>query len=90
MIDMLSPRQTSSSGWSRLCRNCGFEYHVSVQQGKRVRIAFKPRGKNIGYHWHGTVRRDGKTIWEGRVPKSIGVRGLLAHAGVITTEQQTR
>jgi hypothetical protein len=63
-------------------------YIVGVERGKRVRIAFKPRGANHGFHWWGFVRcpADGKRVWEGRVGKSIGARGLLKAAGVIRSE----
>lgn len=81
------PKRVTMSGWSRTCRYCGFDYHVSVQRGKSVRIAFKPRGQNRGWHWHGSVYREGKCVWSGRVPKSLGVRGLLKEAGVFGKEE---
>ena len=28
------------------------KYRVHIAMGRRVRIAFKPRGQNIGHHWH--------------------------------------
>ena len=58
---------------------------VGVERGKRVRIAYKPRGRNIGYKWYGFVR-DGKghEIWSGLVTKSLGVNGVLKLAGLIS------
>jgi hypothetical protein len=82
-IEMLAPKLEKMDGWSRRCRVNGVEYHVSVQRGRSVRIAYKPRGQNRGWHWHGSVYSDGKCLWSDRVPKSIGVRGLLLDAGVI-------
>lgn len=82
-IDFTGPVVPSLAGWSRKCRVNGQDFHVAVTRGKSVRIAFKPRGQNRGWHWHGTVYADGKCIWSGRVEKSIGVRGLLRSADVI-------
>ena len=69
-------------GWSRKCRVNGTEYVTSVKRGKSVRIPYKPRGKNRGYEWIGTVYSNCKCIWTDKVPGSIGVRGLLIEAGV--------
>jgi hypothetical protein len=82
-IEYLNPKTSDSwGGWSRRCRFEGVEYHVSVKRGKSVRIPFKPRGKNRGWKWNGCVYADGKQIWVGPVPGSIGVLGLLNEAGV--------
>lgn len=64
---------------------------VGVYGGShRVRIAFKPRG-TYGRHWHAYVREPGgATIAEFRVPKSIGVHGILVDAGVIECEHKQR
>lgn len=67
----------------------GARYFTGVERGKRVRIAFKPRGENIGYHWHGFVNDgDGRCLWSGRVDKSCGVRKLLRLAGVFDKEAE--
>src|SRR5262245_35862128 len=66
--------------WSRCCRVDGIEYSVFVKRGKSVRIPYKPRGQNKGWQWNGVVYSAGKQIWAGRVPGSIGVRGLLLRA----------
>jgi hypothetical protein len=75
-------------GWSRLVQVDGVEYRVGVERGKMVRIAFKPRGKNRGWKWHGFVRdpKTNKTIWGGEVGKSLGARGLLRAAGLLKKE----
>lgn len=62
----------------------GVQHRVSNERGKRVRIAFKPRGQNIGWHWHGSVfGPDGGRIYGQRVNKSTGPYRLLLDAGVI-------
>lgn len=79
------PKVTADDGWSRKCWVAGgAEYYVSVRRGKAVRIPYKPRGQNRGWHWHGSVFCAGRRVWSDRVPGSIGVRGLLKEAGVIT------
>lgn len=88
-IEFTTDKRETLWGWSRNAKVNGVEYAVSVKRGKSVRIAFKPRGQNRGWHWHGEVYRihsptlGGGYVWSGRVPKSIGVRGLLAEAGVV-------
>lgn len=57
---------------------------VSVVRDRRVRIPYKPRGKNwgwtyVGYVWDG----DGKRLLCESVGGSIGVRGLLKLAGLL-------
>lgn len=82
-IEFLEPvRPGFGAGWSRAVRVDGVDYYVSVSAGKRVRIAFKPRGKNIGFHWVGRVVRKGAgEIWYSPdVGKSAGVKGLLEKA----------
>lgn len=81
-IEFTSERREDMRGWSRNCRVAGADYCCSVKRGKSVRIAFKPRGQNRGWHWHGAVYQNGRCLWSGRVPGSIGVRGLLLEAGV--------
>lgn len=70
-------------GWSRTCRVDGVNYHVSISRGKPVRIPYKPRGQNRGWKWNGSVYSEGKQIWHGDVPGSLGVRGVLIDAGVL-------
>ena len=62
----------------------GVVYFMSRDKGKAVRIAFKPRGSNRGYHWYASVRDEtGKTLWGGRVSKSTGPLAILHEAGLI-------
>lgn len=70
-------------GWARHAWVDGIEYRVGVEQGKAVRIAYKPRGQNIGHQYHGWVMRDGRNLYSGQVSGSIGARGLLKRAGVV-------
>ena len=82
-IKFLEPKRDSLRGWSRRAEHDGKEFHCSVMRGKRVRIAYKPRGPGaFGFWWFGSVRVDGKLIFNGQVAKSIGCRGLLKMAGV--------
>lgn len=81
-----SERREDISGWARNVRVGEQEYCVSVRRGKSVRIRYKPRGQNKGWHWHGSVYRIGNNaghVWTDRVPGSLGCRGLLIEAGVI-------
>ena len=83
-IEFTSERLERIDGWARSCRVEGVEYQVSVRRGKSVRIAYKPRGQNRGWQWHGAVYRAGAGyVWSGRVAGSIGVRGLLTEVGII-------
>jgi hypothetical protein len=82
-IEFTSETQSGLFGdWSRKCRVSGRDFHCSVRRGKAVRIPYKPRGRNMGWQWHGSVYCDGKCLFSGKVPKSIGVRGLLIEAGI--------
>lgn len=79
-------RTTLFGSWSRQVKLAdGRIVWVGVDRGNRVlKIAFKPRG-TIGFHWHGYVRDEqGKSLWKGRVEKSIGALGLLRCAGLTT------
>jgi hypothetical protein len=59
-------------------------YYAGVERGRSVRIAFKPRGENRGFHWHGFVRDEqGKTLVGDRVAKSTGLAHLLELAGLV-------
>lgn len=79
-------------GWSQQVDVAGRTYYVSLRPTKRVRIPFKPRGPGAyGWQYHGTVHAPPTDTaprfdWYGRVPGSLGVRGLLVDAGVL--EQQ--
>jgi hypothetical protein len=77
-VQFLAAPIESFDGWSRLCSVNGTQYHVSVRRGRSVRIPFKPRGKNRGWKWNGTVYSGGKCVWSGEVPGSIGASGLIA------------
>lgn len=62
----------------------GRQYGVSRRRGQPVRIAFKPRGQNRGYHWYGMVREStGTMLHNARVFKSTGYLGILHDAGII-------
>ena len=78
-------RESGTGGWSRPVTVDGVAYIVGVVRGKRVRIAYKPRGPGgWGFWWHGYVRdAKGKEIWSGRVGKSAGARGILEDAGIL-------
>jgi hypothetical protein len=87
MVEFTGDKIERMDGWSRNCRVSGVDYSVSVRRGKSVRIPYKPRGQNRGWHWHGAVYQNGQCLWSDRVPGSIGVRGLLLEAGVLTEGQ---
>lgn len=89
MLTFTSDKREDFNGWSRTCELIGddgltYRYQVSVRRGRAVRIPYKPRGKNRGWKWNGTVFENGKQIWAGPVSGSIGCRGLLIEAGVIS------
>lgn len=74
-----------SAEWTRSVQLAdGRVFHLSVRRGKRVRIPYKKRGQNVGYHWIGSVHTmpEGRVLFEGRVAKTAGVRALLSYAGV--------
>ena len=83
MIVFTSEKRDNFMGWSRTVKIGEQEYALSVQRGKSVRIMYR---KKRGFHWHGSVYRirsnEGR-VWVGRVPGSIGCRGLLIEAGVL-------
>ena len=83
-------RDAMFGGWSRGVQVGEHRYICSVRCGKSIRIPYKPRGKNRGWQWHGAVYEyGGGCLFAGRVPGSIGCRGLLIEAGVIATKEQT-
>lgn len=63
----------------------GQVYFASVERGRSVRIAFKPRGENRGFKWHSSVRdAAGKSLDSPReVTKGTGLAYLLEYAGLI-------
>lgn len=83
-IEFTTPKTEHINGWYRNCRVNGVDYAVSVRRGKSVRIAYKPRGQNRGWQWHGSVydKTHNRQLWAGRVAGSLGVRGLLLEAGI--------
>lgn len=81
-------RASQAGGWTRDCRVAGIDYQVSVRQGKKVRIPYKPRG-TFGFQWNGSVYSGGRCLWSGAVSGTIGARGLLIEAGVIPKGAQT-
>lgn len=87
----LGEKRTALFGsWYRTAEVGDKKFHVGVERGKKKRIAFKPRGPGAyGYEWHGFVRDErGRDIWSGRVGKSLGTRGLLRAAGLLTGPDQ--
>lgn len=78
--------------WSQELTLDGRAYRVAIRRGNRVRIAFKPAGKNMGWQWIATVQRDERRpeddgarwrhVWDGEVTKSTGARGILIAAGL--------
>jgi len=86
MMTFTGPRRDNGFGWSRTVKVGEQEYAVSIKRGKSVRIPYKPRGKNKGWWWYGSVYRIGTNhghVWTDRVPGSLGCRGLLIEAGVL-------
>lgn len=85
-LELLEPKHEYrfGGGWSRRVSVDGVNYVVGVERGRAVRIAYKPKGQNKGFKWWGFVRDEkGRRIWEDEVGKALGVRGLLAYAGVM-------
>lgn len=60
-------------GWARTIEHQGVTYRVGVGRGQPV-MNFGRRG----FQWYGWVMAHGRNLWSGRVPKSIGARGLLS------------
>jgi hypothetical protein len=55
-------------------------YMCVVEMGRRVRIPYKPIGKNIGHKWIGRVYNtdDGaRFTWSELIPGTLGVHGLI-------------
>lgn len=73
-----------NAGWSRRVRVGETEYVVGVERGRKVRIAFKPCGQNVGWRYVGFVRdARGREVWADRVCGTLGARGLLRRAGLL-------
>lgn len=82
----LGPKQSAPCGlgWSRdVTLADGRVARLNVRAYRTVRIAFKPRGHNIGHHWLATCYCDGKRLFEDRCDKSTGARRILECAGLI-------
>ncbi len=63
----------------------GRKFHVGIEKDKLVRIPYKPRGRNYGWTHYGFVKdATGKTLVGDKVPGSLGVRGLLKMAYLIS------
>lgn len=80
-------REALFGGWSRTLKVGDQEYCVCVTRGRSVRIPYKPRGQNRGWKWNASVYRIGTNhgrVWSGSVEKSLGCRGILLEAGVLT------
>jgi len=93
MIFTSEKRENFGGGWYRTVKVGDQEYSVAVKRGKMVRIPYKPRGKNYGYHWYGSVYKistNSGRVWEGRVAKSAGVRGMMIEAGIINNQEETK
>jgi hypothetical protein len=72
-------------GWSRKVEVNGAVYFVGVRGVKQVRIPYKPRGENRGWVHEGFVNdANGRCLFSEKVPGSLGARGLLLDAGIIT------
>jgi len=84
---------TAATGWIReVTLEDGRVYRVGVERGKAVRIAQKPRGENIGHKYWGFVvsASDGREVWRGDVPGTLGARGLLWRSGVLDEAEQAQ
>lgn len=81
----LGKKRIDIMGWARsVTLEDGRAYRIYVKRGKRVRIPYKPRGQNIGYHWWADVyEQGGRSVAYLQVSKSLGVRGILREAGLI-------
>ena len=77
------PRTVHEFGWSQTVEVAGVTYECVIRRGKRVKIAYKPRGHNIGHRWEGRVYEGEKMLFLGLVRQSLGCRGLLKLAGVL-------
>lgn len=77
-------RDNAGGGWRRDATVGGKRYTCSVRAVGRIRIPFKPRG-TYGIVWEGVVYDEtGRCILSERINGSLGVRGLLRLAGVIS------
>jgi len=88
----MSDRRESFRNWYRTVTfDDGRVFVVGVERGKPVRIPFKPRGQNRGFQWWGVVRdATGRTVWTDRLSSgTVGVRGLLMRAGLLTSKKET-
>lgn len=71
------------TGWSAVVELVdGTQVRCSLQRGRRVRVAFKPR-TFVGFKWYGRVMRDGRELWSDEVSKTAGIALMLEQAGLI-------
>lgn len=80
----------NGTGFNSGCRYwkvevAGKVYFASVERGRRVKIAFKPRGQNYGWKWVANVRDErGQALDSpGYVSKGTGLAYLLEYAGLV-------
>jgi len=89
-LNFTGPKRELLDGWAREVVIGDQKYACRVKRGESVRIPYKPRGKNRGWIWYGSVYRMSEPfgrLWEDRVPSSIGCRGLLSRAGLLEAPQ---
>lgn len=81
---VMDPRREAFGGaWNQRVHVDGVLYHVWLERGRSVRMAFARRGQR-GYKWYGGVRTEaGKTVWQAEVTKSTGARWMLEAAGLV-------
>jgi hypothetical protein len=89
-FELVGPERKGISSRWRTVRIGERSYQVGVERGNvPIRIPYRRRGGNIGWHWWGTVRDEkGKQVWHGQVSKNAGVRGLLVAAELIPAPRQ--
>jgi len=84
-----------SGGWQRyVTLENGRMFNVSIVRGRSRRIAYKPRGENIGFEWWAYCS-ECKQVEGARYPQSVkrfpviqvnkstGVRGILKYHEII-------
>jgi len=76
-------RDHPMGGWTREAELDGVKLWVSLEVTGRARIAFKPRGANIGKRWGYRVSSSHGQVDTGRAAGSWGVRGILTEAGLL-------
>ena len=74
-------------GWFRdVIFDDGRVFRVGVTKGRYARGMYGV----VGYHWHGWVqdRQTFTRVFDARVPKSLGARGLLIDSGLIEDRRE--